>query len=125
MASTLYTKAKTDELLATKAPASHTHTAAEIAGTLSRSQLGSGAASAGTYVDGGTGAWTALPAQSGATINDTAASTTTTYSSNKVNSLLGTKADSSALAAKADASHTHAGMVTMTEDTAAGTVTLT
>lgn len=125
MASTLYTKAKTDELLAAKASAAHTHPASDITGTLSRTQIGTGTASAGHYVDGGTGAWTALPAQSGATINDTTASTTTTYSSNKINSLLGTKADSSALAAKADASHTHAGMVTMTEDTAAGTVTLT
>lgn len=125
MASTLYTKAKTDELLAAKAPASHTHTAAEIAGTLSRTQIGTGTASAGHYVDGGTGAWTALPAQTGGAIDDAQASTTTTYSSNKINSLLGTKADSSALAAKADANHTHAGMVTMTENTAAGTVTLT
>ena len=39
-----------------KAPASHTHTPA---------QIGTGTPAAGTYVDGGTGAWTALPAGGG------------------------------------------------------------
>jgi hypothetical protein len=46
-----------------KAAASHTHTASEVAsGTLAVARIGSGTAAAGKYVDGGTGAWTTLPA---------------------------------------------------------------
>lgn len=113
MAETLYTKAKTDELLGAKAASSHTHAVGDITGVVPRAQLGTGTPSAGRYVDGGTGAWTALP--SGGTINDTNASTTNTYSSSKIDSLLSGKANSG---------HTHAGMVTMSNN-GDGTVTFT
>lgn len=44
------------------APASHIHDAADVtSGTFDVDRLGTGTASAGQYVDGGTGAWTDLP----------------------------------------------------------------
>jgi hypothetical protein len=49
-----------------RAPTAHTHPAADIvSGVLATGRLGSGTPAAGTYVDGGTGAWTTLPAGGG------------------------------------------------------------
>lgn len=46
----------------TAAAGNHTHNASDVnAGTFAVARLGSGVAAAGKYVDGGTGAWTALP----------------------------------------------------------------
>lgn len=50
-----------------RTPTAHTHPAADIvSGVLATGRLGSGTPAAGTYVDGGTGAWTTLPAGGGA-----------------------------------------------------------
>jgi hypothetical protein len=50
------------------AAASHTHPASAVtSGVLATARLGSGTPAAGTYVDGATGAWTALPAGGGTT----------------------------------------------------------
>lgn len=49
-----------------RTPTAHTHPAADIvSGVLATGRLGSGTPAAGTYVDGGTGAWTTLPAGGG------------------------------------------------------------
>ena len=54
--------------LAGKAALSHSHAAADVtSGTFALARIGSGTAGAGKYVDGGTGAWTTLPASSGGT----------------------------------------------------------
>lgn len=55
-----------DAALAGKAATSHVHAAADITtGVLSTARIGSGTPANGTYVDGGTGAWTALPGGGG------------------------------------------------------------
>lgn len=52
--------------LAGKANTSHTHNASDVnGGVLAVARLGSGTPAAGKYVDGGTGAWTTLPAGGG------------------------------------------------------------
>jgi hypothetical protein len=57
-----YPRDDADDLLAAKANATHTHEAGDItSGTFDVAQIGSGTPAAGTYVDGGTGAWTTLP----------------------------------------------------------------
>jgi hypothetical protein len=49
-----------------RTPTAHTHPAADVvSGVLATARLGSGTPAAGTYVDGGTGAWTTLPAGGG------------------------------------------------------------
>jgi hypothetical protein len=53
-----------------RTPTAHTHPAADIvSGVLATVRLGSGTPAAGTYVDGGTGAWTTLPAGGGGTVS--------------------------------------------------------
>lgn len=49
-----------------RTPTAHTHPASDVvSGVLAVARLGSGTPTAGTYVDGGTGAWTTLPAGGG------------------------------------------------------------
>lgn len=53
----------TTTALAGKASTSHAHAASDVtSGTLAVARIGSGTAASGKYVDGGTGAWTTLPA---------------------------------------------------------------
>lgn len=57
------TQAELDAVAAAKANTTHTHAAGDVtAGTFAVARIGSGTAAAGKYVDGGTGAWTTLPA---------------------------------------------------------------
>lgn len=106
--------------LAGKAAAGHTHAAADVtSGVFAVARLGSGAAAAGKYVDGGTGAWTALPVSNVSSASDVVITAIAngqvlrwnSATSKWVNVTLATSDVSgldTALAGKAASSHSHA-----------------